>query len=88
MKARNRRTQRPHPVERQLPTLGKAIEQLLLIEARHLDHPVDRFALAAKRQRSVRVAGDGQNASIDRRREALIDPVFRRAHLAASRHGR
>ena len=42
----------------QLAALGKAVEQLVLVELPHHDDPVDRLALAVEAERSVAATAD------------------------------
>jgi hypothetical protein len=52
---------------------GRSIECTRLVEAKHLDRPLDRCALAADCQSAVGFPGDGDDAPVDVRRIGSID---------------
>ena len=70
--------------EVELAPRGQAIEQRVLVEARHLDHPLHRLARAAQRERSVTLAGNGDHSVVERRRRAPVDAHLRLAQLPAA----
>ena len=81
MELRNGRSQRRHQFEIQTPGRGETVEECVLREAIHLDHPIDRWAGSAKRECSAGLAGDGHDAAVDVRCGAPVE-----AHLGVT-HG-
>src|SRR5262249_60112535 len=53
--------------------LGEAIECPVLVETRHLDRPLDRLATAVKRERTISVACDRDDAPIKLWSEFAVD---------------
>ena len=76
----NRLRQRVHERDIEPPSLGETIEERVLIETHHLDQPLDRRTLAANRKRTVRFAGNGTHATVQRRRRPAVQP-----HLSLAR---
>ena len=88
VEARHRVAQRLDLVDLERATIGEPVEELRLVEARHVDAPVDRIARSADGEQSVRRAGDGDDATIERRRGASIEPQLRFARGAPQPRGR
>ena len=63
---------------------GQAVEQQAVVEAVHVDQPIDVFARPAQGQGAIGLAGDGDHAAIEIRRRAPVDGDFRQAGLAAA----
>ena len=53
--------------------IHQVIERAVLVEARHVDRPFDRFAVAAECQPSIIGARDGNDAAIKFRRQPPVD---------------
>ena len=77
-----------HQSEIQAPGRGESVEERLLREAIHLDHPIDGRASAVECECSVRFAGDGHDASIDGRCGASIEAHLGVTHRATAFCGR
>ncbi len=80
--------QRHHQRDIQAPGLRQPIEQRTLVEADHLDHPVDRHSRAAEGERPVGLARHGENAEVHVRGGAPIEAHFRLARDAPQVRGR
>lgn len=52
--------------------VGDLVERLRLVETHHVDRPLHRLALAADGEPSVGLAGDGDNAVVERRGEGAV----------------
>src|SRR6185437_4450037 len=58
-------------------TAGReTVERRILVEARHLDRPLDRLACTAKGKASIRLARYREHAPVDRRRVRPVDREF------------
>ena len=78
------RRQRRHELEVEGAGRCQPIEQRLLREAVHLHEPVDGPAVPAERIRSVILAGDGDDSTIERRRRPPVEANFRLTQSAAA----
>ena len=56
-----------------LAALRQKVERLRLVEAPHLDRPLDHRTLAVERKPPVRLARDRNHAAVDVRRERPVD---------------
>src|SRR5262249_23316771 len=68
--------------------LSQTIEGRIFVEAVHLDGPFDGVPGSCNGQSSVRLAGDGDDAAINRRCKRLIDSELRLAGCFALVEGR
>jgi hypothetical protein len=55
-----------------LPRVGEAIERLRLVEAPHVDRPLDRLAVAAERKGAVATARHRDDATVKLRRKGPV----------------
>ena len=58
------------------PGFRQVIECLALVEATHLDRPLDRFTFAADREPAAAIACNRDDAAIDRRGKGAVDCDF------------
>jgi len=65
-----------HRVQAQSPARGKSIEQRLLVEARHLDDPINRLSRTSQGKRPVARSCDRHHAAIQGRCRASIETHF------------
>jgi hypothetical protein len=88
MKPRDRGRQTLRHAERQRVPSGQPIEQRVLIEARHVDAPVDRIAAAIQRESAARLLCDRHHATINGGRRSTIQAHFGLARGTALRRRR
>src|SRR5687768_5734694 len=72
VESRNGPAEQPHHVDLKVAASRDPIEEGVLIEAVHLDNPVDRRARAAQSQRAVALAGDRRDTAVDGWRRSSI----------------
>jgi hypothetical protein len=66
---------------------GDPIQQRFLVEARHLEQPLDRLALASDRERATSALGDGHHLVIEHRRGAAVEAQLGVERLLAPGQG-
>src|SRR5262245_37842799 len=59
--------------------LGDTIERLVLVEAQHLDRPLDRLTLSVERETAIGLARDRNDAAVNVRREGAVHLELGRA---------